>query len=61
VTFKSKAQIAHFEKLVKSGQMKKSVFDEKLRATPSPENLPERLGEKKSPLVDPKRLGGRFK
>ena len=59
--FKSKAQIAKFAELVKQGKMKKSVFAEWMRATPSPHALPERKGPKKTPLVDPKRIGGKYR
>ena len=60
MAFQSKAQMKKFQELVQKGQMKQSTYDEHLKATPDPENLPERKGEAK-PVVDPKRLGGRYK
>lgn len=61
--FKSKAQIEHFKKMVKKGEITQSRFDDIMKETKSPESLPERIntGLFKKPAVDPKRLGGRYK
>ena len=58
--FSSKAQIAKYRELVKLGQMRQEYFDKKMKAAKNPHLLPERIGESKH-LVDPKRVGGRYK
>jgi hypothetical protein len=59
--FKSKAQIAKFGELVKQGKMKQATFDEWMKSTPDAHQLPERKSEKVKPVVDPKRIGGKYK
>ena len=61
--FKSKAQVARWAQLVADGQMKKSIYDKMLRDTKDVSSLPERIGtdEKPKPVVDPKRIGGKYR
>lgn len=44
MSFKSKAQIAKFQELVVQGKMSKEFFEQKLKDTPAPHLLPDRIG-----------------